>query len=197
MRIVTKFLATGSVVNVKKEERNDAATTVALDSVVEHPKLSLRERSRNFNISKSKLQRIYKSNKIKAFKPKFVHTTEEGDEGRRLLFCLTIASGRNVFKTEIFIKTLYFQAKQLLLQMALFPLKIVATGPQKIQLSDAVSYRFGIIGPFFIEGRLNQNVYVQLLERFREEYLHDLPLTERSNIFPARRMLCTFDSTRS
>lgn len=200
MRIVKKFLATGSVLNVKKEikkhDENDAATIVAIDSVEEHPRLSLRERSRNLNVSKSELQRIYKSNKVKPFKPKFVHTIEEGDAGRRLLFCLTIGEKciveRNFYKNIVFSDEATFTTNGVISSQNCrywstnnpnFRINCRRQYYQKVNVWCAVSYRFGILGPFFIEGRLNQNEYLQLLDRFRDEYLHDLPLTERQAIY--------------
>ncbi|KAJ8958133.1 hypothetical protein NQ318_006070, partial [Aromia moschata] len=61
----------------------DAASVLALHSVREAPRLSLRRRAIETEISKSHLQRIFKQNRILPFKPKFRHTLEEGDEAKR------------------------------------------------------------------------------------------------------------------
>ncbi|KAJ8938362.1 hypothetical protein NQ318_004987 [Aromia moschata] len=70
----------------------DAASGLALHSVREAPRLSLRRRAIETEISKSHLQRIFKQNRILPFKPKFRHTLEEGDEAKRLDFCLEISN---------------------------------------------------------------------------------------------------------
>ncbi|KAJ8948322.1 hypothetical protein NQ318_019306 [Aromia moschata] len=83
---------------------DDAASVLALYSVREAPRLSLRRRAIKTEISKSHLQRIFKQNRILPFKPIFRHTVEEGDEAKRLDFCLEMGnrvlndlSNENVF----------------------------------------------------------------------------------------------------
>ncbi|KAJ8958103.1 hypothetical protein NQ318_006031 [Aromia moschata] len=71
---------------------DDAASVVALHSVREAPRLPLRRRAIETEISKSHLQRIFKLNRILPFKPKFSHTVEEGDEAKRLEFCLEMSN---------------------------------------------------------------------------------------------------------
>ncbi|KAJ8949706.1 hypothetical protein NQ318_013573 [Aromia moschata] len=53
---------------------DDAASVLALHSVREAPRLSLRRRAIETEISKLHLQRIFKQNRILPFKPKFRHT---------------------------------------------------------------------------------------------------------------------------
>ncbi|KAJ8955113.1 hypothetical protein NQ318_009006, partial [Aromia moschata] len=65
---------------------------LALHSVREAPRLSLRRRVIETEISKSHLQRIFKQNRILPFKPKFRHTLEDGDEAKRLDFCLEMGN---------------------------------------------------------------------------------------------------------
>ncbi|KAJ8960985.1 hypothetical protein NQ318_020289, partial [Aromia moschata] len=71
---------------------DDAASVLALHSVREAPRLSLRRRAIETEISKSYLQRIFKQNRILPYKPKFRHTLEEGDEAKRLDFCLEMGN---------------------------------------------------------------------------------------------------------
>ncbi|KAJ8943070.1 hypothetical protein NQ318_015326 [Aromia moschata] len=89
-KLVTKFLETASVLDIKKSQKwlngDDAASVLALHSVREAPRLSLRRRAIEAEISKSHLQRIFNQNRILPFKPKFRHTLEEGDEAKRLDF---------------------------------------------------------------------------------------------------------------
>ncbi|KAJ8947681.1 hypothetical protein NQ318_009566 [Aromia moschata] len=99
-KLVAKFLETGSVLDIKKSKKwlneDDAASVLALHSVREAPRLSLRRRAIETEISKSHLQRIFKQNRILPFKPKFRHNLEEGDETKRLDFCLEM--GNKSFK---------------------------------------------------------------------------------------------------
>ncbi|KAJ8934022.1 hypothetical protein NQ318_007115 [Aromia moschata] len=95
-KLVTKFLETGSVLDIKKSKKllneDDAASVLAIHSVREAPILSLRRRAIETEISKSHLQRIFKQNRILPVKPKFRHTLEDGDEAKRLYFCLEMGS---------------------------------------------------------------------------------------------------------
>ncbi|KAJ8961804.1 hypothetical protein NQ318_021407 [Aromia moschata] len=77
---------------IKVVSYDDAASVFALHSVREAPRLSLRSRAIETEISKSHLQRIFKQNRILPLKPKFRHTFEEGDEAKRLDFCLEMGN---------------------------------------------------------------------------------------------------------
>ncbi|KAJ8963208.1 hypothetical protein NQ318_018674 [Aromia moschata] len=107
---MTKFLETGSVLDIKTSKKwlneGDAASVLALHSVREAPRLSLRRRAIETEISKSHLQIIFKHNRILPFKPKFRHTLEEGDEAKRLDFCLEM--GNRVLNDVGFHKRILF-----------------------------------------------------------------------------------------
>lgn len=196
-RLIKRFLTTGSVHYKKREKKaydeTDAGTLVALNSVDAYPKMSLRNRSVNTNISKTHLQRIYKANKIYPYKAKFCHTLEEGDEARRLQFCLSlgelILENRNFHKLIIFSDECTFTTNGVpSSQNCRYwsrgnPHYVVNSRRQyfgKLNVWCAVSYELGIIGPFVIEGRLNQQTYLQILQRFVDE----LPLNiRRSHYF--------------
>ncbi|KAJ8963353.1 hypothetical protein NQ318_018825 [Aromia moschata] len=85
-KLVTKFLETGSVLDIKKSKKwlndDDAASVLALHSLV------------------------FKQNQILPFKPKFRHTLEEGDEAKRLDFCLEM--GNRVLNDVGFHKRILF-----------------------------------------------------------------------------------------
>ncbi|KAJ8960541.1 hypothetical protein NQ318_013829 [Aromia moschata] len=85
---------------------DDAASVLALHSVRDAPRLSLRRRAIETEISKSHLQRIFKQNRILPFKLKFKHTLEEGDEAKHLDFCLEM--GNRVLNDEGFHKRILF-----------------------------------------------------------------------------------------
>ncbi|KAJ8952173.1 hypothetical protein NQ318_022623 [Aromia moschata] len=67
---------------------DDAASVLALHSVREVPRLSLRRRAIETEIKFSSRT----INQILPFKPKFRHTLEEGDEVKRLDFCLEMGN---------------------------------------------------------------------------------------------------------
>lgn len=93
-RLVKKFLETGSVLIIKKQKKtydeDDAATLLVSDSIQQAPKKSLRKRSDELGVSKSLVQKICKSNKIYPFKAKFLQRLEDGDDAKRLTFCLAL-----------------------------------------------------------------------------------------------------------
>lgn len=199
-RLIKLFQATGSVEKKRKQKKcydeNDAATIVALDSIAENPRLSLRARSTVLNISKSELQRIYDANNIKAFKPRYLHTLEEGDEAYRLYFCACL--GEKILENRDFHRKIIFSDESTFTtngtvssQNCRFWAKetpdFVIHGKrqyfQKVNVWCAVSYDLGIIGPYFIETVLNQVSYLQILERFFGEYLEHLPIDQRRTLY--------------
>lgn len=183
MRIIKKFLKTGSVQNIKKKKKiydqDDAAAIIAIDSVQENPKTSLRKRSSNINISKSQLQRIYKANNVRPFKPTFIHTLQQIDEGRRLDFCLSV--GEKIIERYNFHHKIIFSDESTFTTNGVvssqncrfwadrnpnFKINCRNQYYKNVNVWCAVSYDHGVIGPYFIEGMLNKNSYLALLEIF-------------------------------
>ena len=83
-----RFKKTGNVNKQIRQKRryseDDSAASLAMDSLRENPKLSLRKRASRTDISKSLICKILKENKITAFKPRYRHNFEYGDEDNRL-----------------------------------------------------------------------------------------------------------------
>lgn len=145
--------------------------------------MSLGNRSVNTNISKTHLQKIYKINRIYPYKAKFCHTLEEGDEARRLQFCLSfrelILANRNFHKSIFFSNESTFTtngvpSSQNCRYWSEDNLYYVINARKqyfkKVNIWCILSYELGIIGPFFIEERLNQYSYLQILQRFIDEF---------------------------
>lgn len=195
-RLVQKFVSTGSVHNLKKKknifDENDAATLMALDSLEENHTMSLRKRSAATGISKTHLQRIYKSNNVRPYKAKFLHTLEEGDEARRLEFCLTL--GEKILEHPNIHKFIVFSDESIFTTNGIpssqncrywdtsNPNYVINCRRQyfkKVNTWCAVSYHYGIIGPYFIEGKLNQHTYLNILHNF----LDDLPIQHRNSLY--------------
>lgn len=195
-RLIKKFLTTGSVHDIPKKKNqfneDDVSTMLAKDSVREQPKLSLRQRSAQIGISKAHLQRIYKAIKVKPYKVRFLHTLEEGDEARRLEFCLTL--GEKIIADSDFHKNIIFSDESTFTTNGVpssqncrywsedNPEFVVNSRRQyfkKINVWCAISYHCGVIGPYFVEGRLNQYSYLDILNQF----VDDLPYGARDNAY--------------
>lgn len=191
--LVQKFERTGSVHDIKKRKRihdeEDAATILALDSAENYPKLSLRKRSiqlRQF-ISKSHLHRIFKENKIKPYKPIFVHELRNGDDALRLDFCLWVgenqSENRNFYKNIIFSDESTFTTNgKVATQNCRFwarenPNFKIATRSQyykKVNVWCGVMYG-KIIGPYFFNANVNQHTYLDMLQNFLMPAVTDEP----------------------
>ena len=189
--LVQKFERTGSVQDVKKRKRvhneEDAATILALDSVERSPKLSLRKRSARLNFSKSHLQRIFKENKIKPYKPMFLHELRNGDDALRLDFCLWVGENQSVdqnfYKTIIFSDESTFTTNgTVATQNCRFwsrenPNFKITTRSQyykKVNVWCAIMYG-KIIGPYFFNENVNQRTYLEMLQNFLLPAVRDEP----------------------
>lgn len=195
-RLVKKFLETGSVLNIKKQKKtydeDDAATLLVSDSIRQAPKKSLRKRSDELGVSKSLVQKICKSNKIYPFKAKFLQRLEDGDDAKRLTFCLAL--GEKIINNPQFHKSIIFSDE------SLFTTNGVASSQntrfwsqenpnfritnkrqyfKKVNVWCAVSYDYGVIGPYFIEGKLNQHRYLNILQWF----LRQVPGVQNNSYF--------------
>ncbi|KAJ8948368.1 hypothetical protein NQ318_019353 [Aromia moschata] len=74
--------------------------------------------------------RIFKQNRILPFKPKFRHTLEEGDEAKRLDFCLEM--GNRVLNDVGFHKRILFSDESNFSTKGSFPLSIAGIGVKQI-----------------------------------------------------------------
>ncbi|KAJ8960495.1 hypothetical protein NQ318_013779 [Aromia moschata] len=143
---------------------DDAASVLALHSVREAPRLSLRRRAIETETSKSYLPRIFKQNRILPFKPKFRHTLEEGDEAKRLDFCLEM--GNRVLNDVGFHKRILFSDESSFSTNGVVSSQHCRywseTNPHftiscrrqyfiKVNVWCAVSYTNCIIGPYFFQ----------------------------------------------
>lgn len=199
-KLVKKFEKTGSVANIKQEKKSyryddDAASALALNSVEEHPKQSLRRRSLQLGICKSLIQQIYKANKIHPYKPTFIHTLKEGDYALRQEFCSLI--GEKIMDDPSFCNKILFSDE------ATFTTNGVVSSQncrfwarenpnfkimKKSQEYKTVNVWCGIlpdriIGPFFLDENLNQEVYLNLLENHLLPALEEIPANRRRNMF--------------
>lgn len=198
-KLVNKFNETGSVLDVKKPKKkyneDDAATLLAINSIIDNPKLSLRKRSQRLEVSKSHLQRIYMENKVRPFKPRFRHTLENGDEEKRLDFCLWV--GENYLVDRSFHRMIFFtdeatfctnghvssqNSRYWAFENPNYVIHKRSQRYKKVNVWCGIFYD-RIVGPYFIEENLNQHVYLDLLENFVLPFLNTLQPEVRRNIF--------------
>lgn len=196
-RVNKVFNETGAVTKhiLKKIEqrRNDHDQTV-LDYYRNNPNVSLRVASLDLNLPRENIRRCLKKNKMKPFKPKFLHTLEEGDEVRRLEFCLW-AQGEYL-NNRHFLKSILFSDE------ATFTTNGVVSAQNsrfwatenpnwvincKRQYSEKINVWCGIlnkriIGPFFFEDNINAMNFLPFLRNELWDAIHDLPCEERVNL---------------
>ncbi|KAJ8956830.1 hypothetical protein NQ318_014244, partial [Aromia moschata] len=180
----------------ERDGEDDAASVLAPHSVREAPRLSLRRRAIETEISKSHLQRIFKQNRILPFKPKFRHTLEEGDEAKRLDFCLEM--GNRVLNDVIFHKRILFSDESTFSTNGVvssqhcrywcetnphFTISCRRQYLKKVNMWCTVSYTNGIIGPYFFKENLNRNTYLEMLQNCLTDTLDELPLSYRTRMF--------------
>ena len=90
--LVSKFEVTGSVLNAPKEghprtvcspENKDIVAAAFLHS----PKKSIRQASKELNISQTSLHRILHDIGLKPYRPHLLHALNKDDPDKRLEFC--------------------------------------------------------------------------------------------------------------
>lgn len=125
---------------------------------------------------------------MKAFKPKILHTLELGDEERRLKFCYGLQG--EYLNNRIFLNEILFSDEATFTTNGVVSSQNCrhwsAENPEfvisaKRQYSQKINVWCGIlkdriIGPFFFEGNLNANEFLNFLRNEFSNALDDLPL---------------------
>ncbi|KAJ8954968.1 hypothetical protein NQ318_000399 [Aromia moschata] len=168
---------------------DDAASVLALHSVREAPR-SLRRRAIETEISKSHLQRIFKQNRILPFKPKFRHTLEDGDEAKRLDFCLEM--GNIVLNDVGFHKRILFSDESTFSTNGVVSSKhcrywsetnLHFTISCRRQYFKQVNVWCVVSCTNSIIENLNRNTHLEMLQNFLTDKLDELPLSYRTRMF--------------
>lgn len=195
-RINNAFDQTGTLVAPPGLHRNRiiANDQIILNYFNVNPKTSIREASANLNISKNRIWRCLKKNRIKPYKPKFLQTLEDGDNERRLEYCLWLQgeylNNRNFLKYILYTDEATFTTNGVVTSQNIRmwsdqnPHWIVQC---KRQYSQKVNVWCGIlneriIGPFFFDGNLNGAAFLHFLENELTEEIDQLPLNEVVNL---------------
>lgn len=160
----------------------------------EHPRYSIRQVALNLNFNKNIVWRCLKKHRKRAFKPKFLHTLEDGDTDRRLDFCFwaqgEFLNNVNFLKNVIFTDEATFTTNGVVCsQNCRFwadenPHWIISTKRQYVSKVNVWCglWNDQIIGPFFIP-RLNGETYLNLLQREIQPFLNNLPQDVRRDLY--------------
>lgn len=160
----------------------------------DNPRASIRTASLNLNIPRESIRRCLAKNKVKAFKPKILHTLELGDEERRLEFCYWLQG--EYLNTPNFLNDILFSDEATLTTNGVVSSQNCrhwsAENPEfiinaKRQYSQKINVWCGIlndriIGPFFFERNLNANGFLNFLGNEFQNALDDLPLQNLLNL---------------
>lgn len=187
----------GAFKKPKQEERqfNEDTELNVLLQVEESPETSVREISSNIGVSKRTVHEVLKKHKFKPYIPQKVHALEENDRGRREQFCNFYC---NLARQDPVIHTKIIWSDECTFSInGIFnrnihrhwsqenPRVIVETNFQRRFSLNVWCGILGnrLIGPFFIDGSLNQEKYYQLLTEHLQIFLDDLPLAELNGIY--------------
>lgn len=200
-RTIDRFNRSGSVMFTKKkrqeheDEDEEASTLLLKHSLETNPRLSLRKRALETNISKSEIQRTFKRLQVSPYKPIFVHKLEEGDPARRLEFCLLI--GEQVMQRRYFYKNIFFSDESTFTTNGVvstqncrywakenphFTLVTNSQRYKKVNVWCGIMYD-KIVGPYFFGTNLNQTSYLDLLENFLLPVLDEVNLQQRCKLY--------------
>lgn len=200
--ILTKFKTSGNVENnFKKKHQSRVADEETVNqvmlSVVENPKHSLRKRSTLLpnNVSKDTVAKILKENKFRPYKPKCIHTLKPGDFARRFEFCSLIQgeleddpfmARRIIFSDEAtFTSNGTVSSQNCRWWSDVNPNFTIKTRDQysfKTNVWCGI-YKDRVIGPFCFRQTMNSQRYLHLLNHHLYNFLHELPIRERLQIW--------------
>lgn len=187
----------GAFKKPKRKERQfdeDVEFEVLL-SVEENPRTSTREIANNIGVSQQSVQAILKKHKFIPYVPQKVQALVENDRDRREQFCRHFLNAMQQDRT--FYRKIIWTDECTFTNNGIFnrnnhrywsqenPRIIV---PTNFQNRFSVNVWCGIwcdrlIGPFFIDGALNQQRYHQLLHQNIEHFLEELPVADLNRIY--------------
>lgn len=197
-KINKTFKETGAVskhILKNNHRRRNLNQGAVLDYFRNHPNRSLRVASLDLNLPRETIRRCLKQNKMRAFKPKFLHSLKAGDEVKRMEFCLW-AQGEYL-NTRNFLNCIMFSDE------ASFSTNGVVSSQNarywatenphwiincKSQYSEKVNVWCGIvqnriIGPYFFDGNINGQNFLEFLNNQLTDEIDEMPLAERVNLY--------------
>lgn len=194
-KVNTCFDRTGSIVPTKRTRNvHNRQDNEIMNELQRNPKTSVRQLARNLNLKASKVWRCLKRKNQIAFKPKFLHTLENGDEVSRMEYSLWCQGN--------FLTDMSFLSRIMFTDEATFTTNGVVSSQNsrywaehnpswvincKRQYSSKINVWCGIlnnkiIGPFFYEGNLNSENFLHFLNNEFWDYLEDIPIILRQSM---------------
>jgi hypothetical protein len=162
-----------------------------LEAVRNSPGTSTRRLSNQLLVSKSKVWKVLKKEKMHPYHIQKVQALHPGDDQKRLTFCHWITTNRNVVKWVLFTDEAQFtrngvnNSKNLHVWATENPHQTVEN---HFQRRFAINVWCGLIndvlvGPYIIEGNLNKDTYYEFLLNQLPTLLEDVPLEARANLW--------------
>lgn len=171
---------------------NDDDDVVILAYFRANPRISTRQAAVELNVTRYKIQKVLKLHKLKPYKLHLVQTLHPNDPNNRLVFCEWLLNvGRqhlsniiwtdesNFHRNGIFNKrnTHYWDDEN--------PRVIVEA---RAQVRFSINVWIGVVGnrilgPHFYDGTLTQDRYLLFLQNEFQDYLDNLPLAARQNLW--------------
>lgn len=197
VRIETNLRNYGSFKKPKKQQRRFAENSEldVLLAVQENSRTSTREIAHNIGVSKTTVHSILKKYKFKPYIARKVHALERNDRGRRIQFCRYFLNALE--ENPNFYRKIIWSDECTFSNNGIFNRNIHRQwshdNPRFI-IENNFQRRFSVnvwcgilgdqlIGPFFIDGSLNQETYHTLLNENLQNFLDELPLADLNRIF--------------
>lgn len=162
--------------------------------VEENPNTSTREIAHYMQVSHSTVQYILKKHKFFPYKPRKVHALGENDPQRRVQFCTVFMN--KLREDPIFYRRVLWSDECTFGKNGVFNRnnhRHWSTENNHVVVQHNFQNRFSVnvwcgilgdrlVGPFFVEGNLNQEKYNNLLRNEIGDYLDELPLAELNRV---------------
>lgn len=197
-QLVAKFQTTGSIHNKKREAnrpvRNEAIEVAVLGHVQMDNTQSIRKLSQASGVSATSVFRIMKMNKFHPFKIRLVQEINEDDPDRRLQFC-EYFSEQLIINPNLLYNTCFSDECTFMLNGQVNrhncrywsdtnPHLLHETHTQVPQKLNVWAGILGdhLVGPFFIDGNLNGDIYLEMLEDLIDPMITEI-LENDNNLF--------------
>ena len=167
------FKETGSVSPKKRNRKSTVNAAAVIDSIESNPKLSVRRLGNQCNISRESVRKILKKNDYHPYKPQIVQELHAADYGHRIKFAEEMQKNME----HHFLKLLLFSDEAIFhLDGALnrqncrnwstenpnWKIEKALNSPKTMVWAAIGSA--GIIGPFFFDGNVSGDSYLQMLQ---------------------------------
>lgn len=178
--------------NLQRQRRNNEQIR---NYFIANPKKTLRTASLDLQLPRETIRRnLKKYNNMKPFKPKFLHALEEGDSDKRMEYCLwcqgEYLNDRNFLNKVLFSDEATFttngtvsshNTRHWAEQNPEWVISCRRQYSQKVNVWCGI-LNTRIIGPFFFEGNLNSQSFLNFLNTDFSDAMDELPLADVRNI---------------